>query len=447
MIGLLQNSLERINSLHNYYDQELKSITRRASKEMKINRFGYLVDYYFSILAANDKKTMEKDSFKNLEKYVKTYVTIQQPIENGCIVYQLQNIEVLKKVKTNLNIKEASMLFRRYYDMGVIHSGNTLIMLLIRFEEFFSEVLKIIYDLYPQKYLDNKMISYIEIQNSAPNNVRRTILDREIEMLMRDSYSKWFDILFEHKIDLSACETELKQLKELYARRNIIVHNGGIVNKAYLNQSGSNYYKIGDPVTVDEKYLKAAFNCIKIIMFTIVIQSEKLLKKGHIYFEEIFNIAFEELSSKNYLVSRSAFYLLMNHPKLSDEYHNMSRINFWISEKETGLDRINEIKKFDVSALENRFKLAKLILLEEYEEANEIIEEEIDNNQFSVSMFEWPLFIHYIKSNSFTNLKNNKKEFFELNIFDANNSSPNDIKIVGSSIKKEVEESKKDEKK
>lgn len=446
MIDLLQFSIERIDSLQICFQQELKSINRRVTKGKKENRFGYLLDLYLTVRISNDIEIIGQDSFKSLEDYIKKHVEIIEPIENGRVFYQIKNLEALKAKRINLDIKNAAILYRRYNDMSIIHTSNTLIMLLIRFEEYISNVLKNIYEMFPTLYLDSQDISYSEIQKRDLDEIKEYILNREVERTMRESFTKWFDILKRHKIILDECDEELAQLKEIYARRNIIVHNGGEVNSTYLKNSGNNSVKIGDHIRVDEVYLNSAFNCIKTLIYEIALKSSKLFKnREQEYLECIFDTAFEELKSKNYIVSKTIFQTLMNTKVLSNEYKNMSMINCYIARNEMGENIQNDINKFDVSALENRFKIAKLVLQNEYGEAISIIEEEIKNDSITPNIFEWPLFIHFIKTNEYKELKKKHKKFFGLAVIDVTDQKTNDVKVSDSSVRKDVEASKNDE--
>ena len=83
---------------------------------------------------------------------------------------------------------------------------------------------------------------------------------------MRKSYTVWFDIFKEHKMNLDNCKEECEFLKELYATRNILVHNCGIVNEQYLKNVTASKYKFGEKIKLDDNFVKKAFECVKTIM-------------------------------------------------------------------------------------------------------------------------------------------------------------------------------------
>jgi hypothetical protein len=85
------------------------------------------------------------------------------------------------------------------------------------------------------------------------------IFRKEIEDLNKD-YMEFA------KFDLSK-NTDWKNFKEFFYRRNIILHNNGIVNSTYREKTGSTSGNVH--LSVDENYLSKAItmfeNCSKIV--------------------------------------------------------------------------------------------------------------------------------------------------------------------------------------
>ena len=86
----------------------------------------------------------------------------------------------------------------------------------------------------------------------------------------------------------------------------------------------------------------------------------------------------------------------------------MSLFNFWMAKLWGGTSDdllLNEIKSFDVTAKEVDFKIAKYILLEQYDEATELIEDSLMTDEsLPANMLQWPLFLKYRKSKHFKKL-------------------------------------------
>lgn len=447
MIGLLNYSLQQIASLRHFYDSQKKAIDSKSKKGKDTNRIGYLIDLYLSFIAYGCETDKKIESFKALEKMAKQYIEIVQITEgeNSKIVhYKFLNEEELKSRKVNTDLKNATIMYERFLDMPVIHCSNTLVMLLTRFEECIANFLRVLYPLFPQKYLDNQTIAFSEISEKSTAEVRDLIVSRQIDRTMRESYEVWFKIFREHHMSFDSCQTEMELLKEIYARRNIIIHNASTVNETYLKVVSNSPYSIGEKVVLSDEYICEAFNVVKIIIFTIFIQAIKFIKEDKAqYLSNIFDVAFEELNDGEYIVSRNVFQSLMNNKNADDIVKQMSKVNYWISAKNiTGLACIkSDVESFDVSALTPQFMLAKWILLENYEKATELVAKLLEKNELSSNELEnWPLFKQYIQTEHFVMLKETKPQFFGTNSVETTPEIINKEASAATSIREEITE-------
>ena len=417
MQGLLQYSLERISSLQHFYNVEKKSIESKAKKGMRTTRFGYLIDVYFQILINGSEEDKKEEGFLKLKEVADTFIEVKnegdiQNPEVKDIIYRVKTPEKLKGV--DLNVQQASASFRQYSDMPIIHGSNTLIMLITRFEEFIANFLSELYRLYPHKYLDKQQIAFSEIENLGIDKVREKIIAREIDSIMRESYSEWFKIFESHGLKFDSCEEEMNNLREIYSRRNIIVHNSGRVNETYIKNIPNTPYSMNDRLTIDDKYINGAFNTVKVIVLTIFTQASKLVKEDRQkYLIDVFDAAYNELEGENYPVCSKIFYQLMDNPYLDAQKKTMSKVNYWISEKESnGLQQIkSDVEQFDISALDSVFSLAKALLLNENDKATNIFEKLYTKKEIPFYVVEeWPLFKEYRKSKQYTELKHKHQE-------------------------------------
>lgn len=424
-LGLVKYSIERMSSLQDFYKSVQKTVIAKAKKGIKKNRFGYLVDRYFLILMLGAEEEQQKESFVSLKKYVEKYVDILDFQKNsdannseGKILYRLKNTQELEKKGYELNIQKATEEYRKSADIPTIHGANTLVMLITRFEEFISNVLSELYVSYPQKYLNNQKIEFSEILNVGIDEVKDKIISREIDKKMRESYSEWFKLFADHGMKLDSCQDELKKLKEVYCRRNIIVHNSGQVNATYIKEVPNSNVKIGDFLFPDEAYLSDAFASIKIIMFSILIEAVRLIetqKSSYLY--GIFEVAFEELVNEHYYVCHKVFSEIAENKHSDAQTKMLSKVNCWIAQKAlNGLDSIKgEIEEFDFSALDEMYTLARAVLLNHYDEVNRMLSGLLDTKKLPPSYIEeWPLFKEYRKTSQYEQFKTHHPEVFEI---------------------------------
>lgn len=414
---------------------------------MKTTRFGYLMDMYFQILTNGSKEEQQRESFLQLKKQADQYLEIlniskDKNSENNEIIYRIKNPIELEKKGFDLNIRKASSAYRQFSDMPVIRGSNTLIMLITRFEEFIAAFISELYILFPHKYLDAQQVSYSEIENIGVEAIRKKIINREIDAIMRESYVEWFKLFESHGMKFESCKSEMKLLKEIYARRNIFVHNSGKVNDIYLKNISDTQFSVGERLTIDEQYLSSAFGAIKIIVFTVLIEAARLIKEDKTeYLNDIFTSAYDELVEGQYPVCYNIFCILSQSALLDAETKTMSQINYWISAKEiVGLPTIKtEIEKFDVSALNRVFLLAKLLLLDKNSEATKVLEDLYNKKEFPISALEeWPLFKDYRNSKEYNIFRDKHPEIFGIASLETGPEAFAADKDVGKSIKKEI---------
>ena len=63
MNGLLTHTLQRIDSLQQFYEIEYKGIQKKSKKGMEENRFGMLIDVYLNALSNASNVAMNSTSF------------------------------------------------------------------------------------------------------------------------------------------------------------------------------------------------------------------------------------------------------------------------------------------------------------------------------------------------------------------------------------------------
>lgn len=430
MEGLLTYSLERISSLQLFYETFKDYIIEEAVKGRKKNRFGYDLAWYLRLRTNGEDVGNNDVQFLKLQERILGEVEILEDNEKEQYTfYRLKDPKKLANTGCELNPIKAEREFRYYSDMPLIHTSNTLVMLITRFEEFMSNFLSELYTLYPEKYLDQQQIRFSEIIDKGIDDIRQKIVLREVDEKMRASYMDWFKLLQDHGMKFDSCMSELDTLKEIYARRNIIIHNAGIVNETYVKTVPKSKLKEGDNAAISNEYLQAAFDTIRTLIYKIMIEATRIIKDDKIkYLDFIFDRAFSELLAGNYTISTNVFNELIHAKMTSTEVKTMSRVNRWIAEIELhGLESVKaEIEEFDTSILGEQYVLAKELLLENYELATKRIEQMVKQEMITVDMIEnWPMFKRYRASSMYSDFKKSNPDFFAVSSFE-NNSLDSD---------------------
>ena len=126
------------------------------------------------------------------------------------------------------------------------------------------------------------------------------------------------------------------------------------------------------------------------------------------YLYSIFEHAFEFSKDGKYQLCEIAFSWLSKAKNFNEKNRTMSLFNFWMAKLWGGSSDallLNEIRSFDVSAKEVDFKIAKCILLEQYDEATGLIEASLTTDEsLPANLLQWPLYLKYRQSKHFKKL-------------------------------------------
>ncbi len=298
------------------------------------------------------------------------------------------------------NLKEAYRKIEAMQKQRDILYSGALLLLVTYFENMISKSFKIDFHMHPQRMsLDNKTVSYKLLEQSNNiEDIKELLIEEEITTLMYKSVSDWIDYLKRNlNMELLYASEKLPNLKEIIARRNIIVHNEGVVNNIYLRVVDKNFtedIEIGDKLYVDERYIHDSIELVESIGVALMI--EMWLKESGQDSKEIDKIlAFifdEYLIFERWEDARVLYEICLKSKKLQDADMLLCKINRWQCYKWLGQFATikKEIEDLDVSASKTKYQLGVLALLDKYEEffslfegQNEIGEDELN---------EWPLF-------------------------------------------------------
>lgn len=441
-VTLLNDALDNIATVEHFYFQEAKFIINALETEAEKYRFGFEVEHYLQLMLETNLSAYDELRKKELEKSIGSYLDIpedQPEKDKGAIIYRIINTEELVKSGVEIDIKKGMKQYIKYLEMPVIHGSNALIMLITRFEEFFSTYFQLLFELFPAKYIDKQNISFKEIgELQEIEQIKNYLMQREIEKQMRQEHTSWFKLLEDHGLKFDKLSDTLKELKEIYARRNIWVHNSGEVNSSYLSLVPDSQYKEGEHTTIRVDYITNVIRVLKTIIYAITIETARLIPKEEVteYYHRIFTITFDLLVNKEYDITSYVYKILMNTKELPADIRLMSQVNYWISQIAlTGLEKHNkEISEWDVSACDKAFQLAKELLLTNYERATVLLEFLFNNKEIGTrEIKEWPLFKDYRKTTFYVDFQKKHSNDFEILSFESTEDSiPENVIIVDS---------------
>lgn len=278
---------------------------------------------------------------------------------------------------------------------------SSLISLISIIESFLSQLLHIFFEKHPAALnAKEKQFTFEELSAfSNLDDARSYLISWKIENLLRGSYEDWIGYFrTQVKLDLSFAAKHQIHLVENFQRRNLFVHNDGIVNKIYLtkvDKSLTNPEILNKKRVVSKNYLFAAIDrfesCFLQLAFELWAKCDKNSDKR---LSIIIKSSYEALQNKRWQVATELAEIVEKDKTASEINVLMARVNSWIARKKFDKTKaLEEIKGFDVSAKDDVFKLAKHCLLEETEAALTLIKRLEQSEQLALKdLTEWPLF-------------------------------------------------------
>ncbi|WP_286760716.1 hypothetical protein [Salegentibacter sp. UBA1130] len=300
---------------------------------------------------------------------------------------------------------------------------SLFVSLISQYDAFLNRLLKALYDIRPE-YLNNseRNISFSQlVEFKSIGEAREYIIEKEIETVLRKSHSDHFEYL-ESKLaiplrkDLPVWSTFI----EITERRNLLVHNDGKVSNQYFKVCKENKcvledMKLNDRLRVTPEYFKKAYSCLFEISVKLTHTLwRKLLKDDLEEADKKLNdICYDLLSSKQFNIAD----ILLDYACKQKKHHNEALSNIFTVNKSlskylhNNKEKTNSIiSQKDWSASSDNFKLAHLVLTENYKDSYKLMKKigndgEVDKENYMT----WPLFSDLRKEKGF---KDTFKEIF-----------------------------------
>lgn len=379
----LTNSIE-MNDMEDLNSEYIMAMFMYIAKYLKINNCEFEDVEAFSDLS-DEFPVHIKDKIIETVRRLSDVFVVSQDGKTGTFV------GIPKKVKDEY---QKLVVHRRQKD--ILYCG-TLMLLVTYFENTISKILRTDFRKHPGRMsLENKTVAYSILEMSEDiQDVKNHLIDVEVNNLMYKSAEDWISYLKKNlKLDLNYVTEKLPELKEIICRRNIIVHNDGIVNNIYLSQVKENNIQKGDKITVSREYINDAINIIETIGTAIIIEIWiKECRKESDEFATIVSIIFDEfLIIERWQEAKVLYEICLRSNKLKQSDILLCQINRWQCFKwlDEFEDVRSEVEELDISAFSAQYKLGILALQDKFKEFFEVYDtqDEIGREELE----EWPLF-------------------------------------------------------
>lgn len=283
---------------------------------------------------------------------------------------------------------------------------SLFVSLFSQYDAFLNQLLRILFKIRPE-YINNseRELTFSQlVEFNSIEAARDYIVEKEVESILRKSHSDHFDYL-ESKLgitlkkDLPIWQTFI----EITERRNLLVHCDGKVSNQYLKNCKEHKCNV-DGVELNKKlrvsidYFNKAYECLYELATKLTHTIWRKLIKNDLEEadEQLNEICYDLLTSKQYTLAD----ILLDFGHKQTKHFNDSARNFFIVNKALSQYLQGHVKNAqeiinskDWSASSDNFKLAHLILNEDFENAYKLMNKIGKNGDVEDEHYKtWPLF-------------------------------------------------------
>lgn len=245
--------------------------------------------------------------------------------------------------------------------------GSSLISLVSSIEWFFAEMLHTYFERFPDIAMSkDKAFSYADLSKFQDiSEARQYLVEKKVEDILRSSFTEWI-AYFKSPVGLSMSylDEHMDDLVETCERRNLLVHNAGVVNKIYLTKVSARHTKevvLNQKLKVTREYLNNRINLFE--SRSILISAELWKKVAPADTERaamLSHVIFEHLKAGRWSISESLSFFLMSDKQMPERFVLVGRMNYWLSMKRQSkwAEVEQDVIRHDFSAKERIFQLA-----------------------------------------------------------------------------------------
>lgn len=298
--------------------------------------------------------------------------------------------------------EEALLEYTKSLESQQLMDRNSLLALISIAEWFLSRLIHLYYTKYPETLEGkDKVFSLKDLMAfDSVAEAREYLLESKVEDIMRGAFSDWINFFKTTcKLSMSYIDKNIDDMVEACQRRNLIVHNGAVINSIYLSKVAPKLkkeLKKGQHISVSKDYLQKNINIFEL---NCILLSLEFWKKWDASDQErgkvISTLSESIIKEKRWGISEGLNFFLINDKNIPEKYRVPAQLNYWLSIKRQ--NRWEEIQKdvesADYSAKDPIYKLSYLMLTENKDEVFKLLSGYIASGFVSIGMLkENPIF-------------------------------------------------------
>lgn len=225
---------------------------------------------------------------------------------------------------------------------------------------------------------------------------REEMVEQAVVDVMRGSLADWMTALKrDHDVEVDVY-TGTAQMAEFFQRRHVIVHNGGKASRLYIKKCPKVAVELGEDLPVSLEYFRDAADALAVAALGLAVAAMlKVPSESPTWAEKRMADWTYELLLRRRYQAVDLYLSALPVKRLQDlQIAEICRVNHWIALKRLG--RFGEcrasVEGWQVDHLGDRFKLAKLALLDDVPEAARLCKQMRDRDELPLRHWiEWPI--------------------------------------------------------
>lgn len=292
--------------------------------------------------------------------------------------------------------------YARALDRRSLLLKSMLLTLTSQTEWFFSQLLHIHFASGDSPFgAKDNVFSYEDLKRiGSIEDARQMLLEMKVEKILRTSVKDWIVTLKDTmRLSMGYLIPHTDAIVEIYQRRNLLVHNGGVVNNIYLANVPAARdlgIKVRDMLDVSDDYLDNAINTIELCFLLIAAELWKSLKpKDATRATSLMLIGFKHLQAERWPIAEGLYLFVSLDKQQSELDRLLSQLNYWQCKKWRGeFETVRkDVESADFTGSDDLLKLGLVVLQGKPDEVKPLLRSLIRQKRFTKENFAtWPIF-------------------------------------------------------
>jgi hypothetical protein len=317
-------------------------------------------------------------------------------------------------LKRRAFLRAINTVSRKHPGQGAILRRGAVVSLMTHVEDLVADLVHAFYELYPAALpAEERSLTLTELRNlGSIDEAQSYLVAQEVDSVLRESLERQFEYFAKRpKVNLPLVAPYQDRINEVDQRRNLYVHNRGLVNRRYLERVHPDLVKLfgaeeGKALKLEDDYLTSAIDAA---FLAGVALSQLCWRKWQPAFiakadSELIEAIYDELQSERYLLVIDLTQFAESLTLADDENRKIIIVNHAIALRDTNRrDELNALlAATDWTSCNLRFRVALHVLRGEESETLEVLRRAVAAKEIGPQdVKEWPLFLPLRKTDEF----------------------------------------------